>query len=124
MYPLANRNIGDVERMVVNHSVQINTTSKCNTGSAAVRWYPIRGMAGTPGAFQQGTYSPDTNFRWTGGVAMDKQGNMAAGYSVSSSATQPALVLATRLAAGAPGTLAAESLIVQGGGAQLSNLSR
>ena len=36
----------------------------------------------------------------------------------------PALVLATRLAAGAPGTLAAESLIVQGGGAQLSNLSR
>ena len=124
MFRLAYRNIGGVDRMVVNHSVQVNTTSKRNTGNAAVRWYEIRGMAGTPGVFQQGTYSPDTKFRWMGSVAMDKQGNMAAGYSVSSSTTKPALVLATRLVGDAPGTLGAESLIVQGGGAQLSTLSR
>ena len=124
MFRLAYRNIGGVERMVVNHSVQVNTTNKRNTGNAAVRWYEIRGMAATPGVFQQGTYSPDTKFRWMGSVAMDKQGNMAAGYSVSSGTTKPALVLATRLVGDAPGTLGAESLIVQGGGAQLSNLSR
>ena len=124
MFRLAYRNIGGVERMVVNHSVQVNSTSKRNTGNAAMRWYEIRGMASAPSVIQQGSYSPDTKFRWMGSVAMDKQGNMAAGYSVSSSTTHPALGIATRLAGDAAGTLGAESIVVQGGGSQLSTLSR
>ena len=125
MFRLAYRNFGSGdERMVVNHSVQVNTSNKRNSGNAAVRWYEIRGMAGSPSVFQQGSYGPDTKFRWMGSVAMDKQGNMAAGYSVSSSTTNPSLALATRLAGDAVGTLGAESIVVQGTGSQLSNLSR
>ena len=125
MFRLAYRNIGGVERMVVNHSVQVNSSNKRNSGnSAAVRWYEVRGIAATPTVFQQGSYSPDTKFRWMGSAAMDKQGNLAVGYSVSSSSTKPALAYATRLAADAAGTLGAESLILQGTGAQLANLSR
>ncbi|MBC7730115.1 MAG: hypothetical protein H7242_21400, partial [Microbacteriaceae bacterium] len=99
-------------------------SSKRNTGNSAVRWYEVRGMASTPAVYQQGSYSPDTKFRWMGSAAMDKQGNLAVGYSVSSSSTKPALAYATRLAADAAGTLGAESLILQGIGAQLANLSR
>ena len=124
MFRLAYRNIGGVERMVVNHSVQVGSTSKRNSGNAAVRWYEIRSMATSPRIFQQGSYSPDSKFRWMGSVATDKQGNMAAGYSVSSSTTNPSLALATRLAGDALGTLGAESIIMQGTGSQLSNLSR
>ena len=125
MFRLAYRNIGGFERMVVNHSVQVNSTNKRNSGNATVRWYEIRDMAGTnPSMFQQGTYIPDTKFRWMGSVAMDKQGNMALGYSVSSSSTNPGLAYATRLASDALCTLGAETTIIAGTGSQLPNLSR
>jgi hypothetical protein len=57
-------------------------------------------------------------------VAMDKQGNMAVGFSESSSTLTPQLAFATRLASDPLSTLGAESVIVAGGGSQLSNLSR
>jgi len=125
MFRLAYRNFGGGdERMVVNHAVMVNKTNKPNTGNAAVRWYEIRGMGSTPSIYQQSSYSPDTKFRWMGSVAMDKQGNMAVGYSVSSSSVKPGLAFATRLATDATGTLSAETPIISGGGSQLSNLSR
>ena len=128
MFRLAYRNIvGGAERMVVNHSVQVNQTNKRNSGNAAVRWYEIRDMnttGKTPSVYQQSSYSPDTKFRWMGSAAMDKQGNMAVGYSVSSSSVKPSLAFATRLAGDATGTLSSETTIIAGAGSQLSNLSR
>jgi hypothetical protein len=124
MFRLAYRNINGVERMVVNHSVQVNSTRKPNSGNSAVRWYEIRNMATSPVIYQQASYSPDTAYRWMGSAAMDKQGNIAVGYSKSSSSVVPSLAFATRLASDAPGSLGAESTIVVGGGSQLSNLSR
>ena len=124
MFRLAYRNIGGVEHMVVNHSVMVNSTRKPNSGNAAVRWYEIRNMGATPSIFQQSSYSPDTKFRWMGSAAMDKQGNMAVGYSVSSSSIKPSLAYATRLAGDPSGTLGAETTIISGTGSQLSNLSR
>ena len=35
--------------------------------------------------FQQGTFAPDATYRWMGSIAMDQAGNIALGYSVSSS---------------------------------------
>ncbi len=124
MFRLAYRNIGGVERMVVNHSVQVNTTNKRGSGNAAVRWYEIRNMATTPTIFLQSSYSPETKFRWMGSAAMDKQGNMAVGYSVSSSSMNPALAFATRAASDLTGALGGESIIIAGTGSQLANLSR
>jgi len=118
MFRLAYRNLGGTETMVVNHAV------KGSSGNAAVRWYEIRGMGGTPMVYQQGSFSPDSNFRWMGSAAMDKQGNMALGYSVSSSSVKPRLAYATRLATDAPGILSGETIMQQGGGSQLPNLSR
>src|SRR5512135_1814160 len=77
MYRLAYRNFGDHEALVVNHSVTAGS-------SVGIRWYEIRSPNATPTVFQQGTYAPDSNYRWMGSIAMDKVGDIALGYSVSS----------------------------------------
>ena len=117
MYRLAYRNFGDHEALVVNHSVTAGS-------SVGVRWYEIRNPNGTPSVFQQGTYAPDTNFRWMGSIAMDKVGNIALGYSVSSSTQQPSIKYTGRAPGDPLGTLQAENNIQAGGGSQLTNLSR
>ena len=117
MYRLAYRNFGDHEALVVNHSVTAGT-------SVGVRWYEIRSPNGTPTMFQQGTYAPDATYRWMGSIAMDKVGNIALGYSVSSASQYPGISYAGRLPGDAPGTLSGETPVIAGGGSQNGNLSR
>ena len=124
MFRLAYRNTDGIERMVVNHAVMVNQTKRPQSGNAALRWYEIRNLGTTPTIHQQSSFSPSTDFRWMGSAAMDKQGNMALGYSVSSATRRPSLAYATRMAGDAAGTLSGETFIVNGTGSQLSNLSR
>jgi hypothetical protein len=121
MFRLAYRNFGSYESMVVNHSVAVGSKSTSHTG---VRWYEIRNPSGTPALFQQGTFAPDANHRWMGSIAMDKTGNIVVGYSVSGSGTFPGIRYTGRLATDPPGTLETEVHILDGGGSQLTNLSR
>jgi len=117
MYRLAYRNFGDHEALVVNHSVTAGS-------SVGIRWYEIRSPNATPSVFQQGTFAPDSNYRWMGSMAMDKVGNIALGYSVSSSSMYPAIRYTGRAPGDALGTLQAENSIQAGGGSQINGLSR
>ncbi len=123
MYRLAYRNFGDHESLVVNHSVNVNSSG---TVRAGVRWYEIRNATtGTPSLFQQGTFSPDATNRWLGSVAMDGAGNIALGYSVASSSVSAGIRVTGRLAGDAPGVMTqAETTIAVGGGAQTGSASR
>ncbi len=123
MYRLAYRNFGDHESLVANHSVAVGS-GKRNKGNTGVRWYELRNPAGTPVVFQQGTYAPDSDFRWMGSIAMDKAGDIAVGYSVSSSVTYPSIRFTGRVPGDVLGTLEAEASIADGHGSQLPNLSR
>lgn len=123
MYRLAYRKFADGhDALVVNHAVTLGATKRSTY--AGVRWYEVRNPGGTPTVYQQSTYAPDTTYRWMGSVGMDKQGNIALGYSASSSAIKPALRYATRLAGDALNTLSNETVIVQGTGSQTGTLSR
>ena len=117
MYRLAYRNFGDHESLVVSHSVVTGS-------SVGIRWYELRSPNGTPTVFQQSTYAPDATYRWMGSVAMDRQGNMALGYSASSSTVYPSVRYTGRLAADAINTMQPENTIKAGAGSQLRNLSR
>jgi hypothetical protein len=76
-YRLAYRNFGLFEDMVTAQSVE------ALPGVAGMRWYEVVRLGGKYFVVQQGTYAPgDGVHRWMGSVAMDKQGNMALGYSV------------------------------------------
>jgi hypothetical protein len=115
MYRLAYRNFGDHEALVVNHAVL--------TGSSkvAVRWYELRDPNGTPTVYQQATWAPDSDFRFMGSAAMDSQGNMALGYSVSSSTTYPSIRYTGRLAGDTLNTLGSENTILTGTASQTTS---
>ena len=122
MFRLAYRNFGDHESLVVNHSVKVGTTNK--NPFTGVRWYEIRTPGTTPSIFQQSTFSPDANYRWMGSIAMDGQGNVALGYSVSSATMFPAIRYTGRLAGDPLSTMQAETSIVEGSGSQTQGLDR
>ncbi|TMA25835.1 MAG: hypothetical protein E6J78_16170 [Deltaproteobacteria bacterium] len=119
MFRLAYRNLGDHEALVVNHSI----TAGSSTG---VRWYELRPDTNhNLSIFQQGTYAPDALYRWMGSAAMDQAGNIAIGFSVSSSSTKPAIHYTGRLAGDSPGLMTqGEASLIDGAGSQLTNLSR
>ena len=123
MYRLAYRNFGDHESLVVNHSVKVGTSRK--NPYTGIRWYEIRNPGGTPVVFQQATYSPDTTYRWMASAAMDKQGNMAVGYSASSSSVSPSIRYTGRMATDPLNTMQGGVTILAGLGSQTGqNLNR
>ena len=120
MYRLAYRNFGTHESLVVNHTVNVGS------GRAGVRWYELRNPnALAPTVQQQGTFGPnDGLWRWMGSMAMDGQGNIAVGYSVSSSTVFPGIRYAGRLAGDPPGELSqGEATLIDGGGSQTETIA-
>jgi hypothetical protein len=120
MYRLAYRNFGDHEALVIDRSVTAGS-------SIGIRWYELRTGAGNSlNIFQQGTYAPDSNYRWMGSIAQDASGDIGLGYSVSSSSLHPQIRYTGRLAGDPAGTMSqGEGTILAGAGSQTgSNLSR
>lgn len=105
--------------MVVNHSVSLN-----NNTSGGVRWYEIQSPNGTPVVAQQSTYAPDSNYRWMGSIAMDVSGDVALGYSVSSSSSFPSIAVTGQAISDPRNTLQAETSVISGGGSQINGLNR
>jgi len=124
MYRLAYRNRAGVESLLVNHSVAVGSNKRNKITS--VRWYEIRTPNGTPSVFQQGTLSTaDGIHRWMGSIAMDKMGDIALGYSASSSSVYPSIRYTGRLVTDPLGTMQTESIIQAGTGSQSTfNLHR
>ena len=102
-----------------------HTVGSSGTNIARVRWYELPVTAGTVGAVrQQSTFAPDSTHRFMPSLAVDKAGNMAVGYSASSSAISPALRYAGRLATDPLSTLGqGEASLVEGTGWQCCRFS-
>jgi len=118
---LAYRNFKDHEALVTNQSVE------AAPGVAGVRWYEIRRIGNTYSVFQQGTYAPgDGVHRWMGSVAMDRQSNMALGFSVVNGTTvYPGIRYTGRLKGDPAGQMTlGEGTIVDGSGVQRTTNSR
>jgi hypothetical protein len=108
------RRIGPRESIVAVHSV--NTTA----GGGGVRWYEL-GIERdrTLTLKQQGTYAPDSLFRWMASPAIDRFGSIGIGYSVGGPSTYVGQRFAARLAGDSPGMLTMkETVLVEGEGAQ------
>jgi hypothetical protein len=117
---LAYRNFGDHESMVTNQSVE------AKPGIAGVRWYEVRRTNGVYSVHQQGTYSPDDVNRWMGSAAMDRDGNIALGYSVVDGVSVfPGIRYTGRYADDPAGAMTvAETVIINGTGVQTTTNSR
>ncbi len=106
MYRLAYRHFPDGhESLVVSHTV---------SAPSGIRWYEIQNPGGTPQVFQQGTFAPDSNYRWMPSIAMDQMGDIAVGYSVSSSSMTPAIRYTGRAQSDPLNTMQSENSIFEG----------
>src|SRR5206468_1107649 len=72
----------------------------------------------------QSTYAPDTRYRWMGSAAMDRVGDIAVGYSLSSATMSPAIAYTGRTPSDPLGTLQAETILTSGTGSQNGGLKR
>jgi len=76
------RNFGSYETIVGSF------TEDVDTDHAGIHWFEMRR---TPGGnwtlYQDGTYAPDTQDRWMGSIAMNADGDIALGFSITSSTT-------------------------------------
>src|ERR1700716_2658174 len=119
MFRLAYRNFGAYESVVGTYSVSAG-------GVAALRWFELRNVtAGPVTVFQESAYQPDTTWRWMGSAAMDQQGNLAVGYSASSSSINPQIRYAGRLFTDPLNMLTqGETTLFAGAGSQTGTLNR
>jgi hypothetical protein len=97
-----------VNHWLVSHAI-------VNGGTGAQRWYEFRSPNNNLTAlstYQGGTFAPDAIYRFMGSLAMDKAGNIAMGYSRSSSTQHPDVYYTGRAPADALGTMQGEAAIV------------
>ncbi len=128
MFRLAYRNFGTSESLVLNHTVNAASNPAYRAG---VRFYQL--SRSTPAAAftiaEQQTFAGvagDTTSRWMGSVAMNFQGDIALGYSVSSTSVSPSIRYAARLNTDPPGSGLAqgEQILIAGAGSQTSTSGR
>ena len=120
MFRLQYRNFGTHQTLVTNHTVQAGAV-------AAPRWYELRDSGGGWGIHQQGTFAPgDGHHRWMGSAAMNGAGEIALGYSVSSTTLMPTIRFTgqTTAMSGTGIMDVPETLIHAGTGVQVSTSTR
>jgi len=112
---------GGPQHFVVTHSVN-------NTTAMASRWYEFRARQGSTrlSLYQSGQTPDDGHYRWMSSIAMDRKGDIALGYSRSSTkkGDYPSIYYAGQTAGDRPGTTEREALIKQGGGSQFDSFNR
>ena len=128
MYPLIYQNRGGTESIYADQTILLATDNTL-TGPTAVRWYQFN-MTGntipaTPAQQQDWNNGADGLFRWMPSINVDRQGNVAIGYSTSSTTLNPEIRYAGRLAGDPPNNMAqGEATLITAGGHQTSTSGR
>lgn len=112
------RNFGTHESIVGNFPVALDAPNH-----AGVRWFELRRVGGGPWTLhQEGTWAgplgqADPTNRWMAGSGMDREGNIALAYDVSSAAVFPGIRYTGRRAGDPPGTMTqGDVTLVEGSG--------
>ncbi len=147
MMQLKYRNFGGHASMVFNQTIDVSGSMSAITGItpanevAGIRWYELRNNGGTGNwsINDQGTFAPqpiivddeaELLHRWMGSAAMDKDGNIAIGYSISNDdddngeEVYPGIRYAGRLAGDLAGQLAQGEQVILNGAFSVSAAGR
>ena len=106
MHRLSYRNLNGTESLVTNHTVNVSGTAVTDASDyqAASRYYEFRKASpgGAYAVYDAATFAPDAGNgatginRWMGSTAIDGQGNLAMGYSSSSTTLFPSITFVGR----------------------------
>ena len=123
MYRNAYRNFGTYESLLATHTVKPGSTS---TAIGAVRWYELRSTppGGAFKVFQQGTIQNTTESFWMASIAQDKLGDIAIGFSGSSTTIDPSVLYTGRVPTDPKGQMEGLKQVVKGTGVQQSTSDR
>ncbi len=122
MWRLQYRNFGTHQTLVGTFVTDVDGGAADHHG---MRWFELRRVGtGAWSLFQEGTYAPDADHRWLGSIAMDGSGNIALGYSISSSTTFPGIRYVGRTAGDSGGTMTTGEITVVAGGASQTSSER
>jgi hypothetical protein len=118
MWRAVYRHFDDHDAIVVTHTIDA-------TGGdvGAMRWAELRDTAGWT-VFQEGVFSPTTDDRWMGSIAMDGDGNIGLAYSVSSLTVEPSVRYTGRTSSDAAGMMRDERTLIDGTGVNQSLTNR
>ncbi|HTV64186.1 MAG TPA: hypothetical protein VMD98_01215 [Bryocella sp.] len=99
------------------------------TSSIGVRWMEfIANLRTVPvtslSIFQQGTYAPDSTYRWMGSLTRDNVRDILVGFSKSSTSIYPSIAVAGREYTDPLGTLSPEVVVANGSGSQEDTANR
>ena len=125
MTPLVYQNRAGTESLWANQTVILNYPN----GPTAVRWYQFNvtggGFPAGPAQQQDWTNGNDALWRFMPALAVDQNGNMAIGYSLSSAAMFPGIRYAGRLASDPSNNLGqGEAILFTGTGSQVGTNGR
>ncbi len=121
---------GSTESWIAVHTVNAGTPGAPPTFTqyqAAPRYYELRrtSPAGALSVNEQATFAPDATERWMPSATMDIQGDIAVGYSISSTSVFPGVAWAGRLAGDPANQLAqGEAVVFAGTGVQRGTSNR
>lgn len=113
MFRAAYRNFGDQQTIVGSFAHGVGTPGE---PVAATRWWELRNTGGAWALNQEGDLFGGTLNRWAASAAQDRNGGLAAGYSVSDHVTFPSIRYAARSPLDPSGTIGPEATMVEGGG--------
>lgn len=120
MYPLKYWNYSTHESMTINHTVKLGDR-------AGVRWYELRRDSGQTQwyIYQEGTFAPEDSLsRWMASMAMNANGDIALGYSVTSDSVYPSIRYTGRSASTPLGEMDVAEVTVMGGSGSQSGSAR
>lgn len=119
MHRMQFRQFSGYQALAANVTVDTN-----GSGHGGIYWVELRKTSASWALYQEGLFSPDAAHRWMGSIAFDRAGNLALGYSLSSSSLYPSIAITGRYATDTPGVMMTERVIHTGGGSQTSSYGR
>ncbi len=123
MHRVQYRNMGSYEVMVGNFVTDVAGGSSDHHG---IRWFELRRTTGASNwtLHQEGTWAPDSHHRWMGSIAMDGSGNIALGYSISSSTLFPGMRYVGRTSGDTAGTMTTGEITIVAGSSSQTGSTR
>ena len=86
------RDFGKRKQAILTHTVDVD-----GSGRAGLRWYELRNDKDRGWTLKkENTFSPDSDNRWMGSIAMTASGDTCLGYSISSQTRYPSIGIAGR----------------------------